>query len=403
MGAAGTPIRLVQESGRRIELMATELQITTNRKVGQIPLPMRGSQRFGMDFNMNNCTIMASGIIVDDKISSTDITPRGYIDFNTSGLVTGFGQDLFLGTDISYDDIRTAYDGNWIRLEDASGNEFFIKFIKGTTGSGGVSWAFVDVSGTDYFSITMDGPSDTSKTDIVTDLAAIINSTAYSSKPGNSFTATVSGSPFPNLVHIVADVAGAITTSTPDVFSTKSAPDDVVVTGQRPQGAYIPIVRSFYRGSREVKRRSAGDKVQDLLGIMNNSNDSISNIERGVVGVIGALTATIGIGIPLLMTAMREDVGDYIRGIEIPFKSFVNATSGQESDVRVFHMPTGSSVSENEKGAEAALAPHESGPEGDDTQNIGLLGAVQSLDMNYSAGETVYNFTLTFLPVDYLM
>ena len=100
--------------------------------------------------------------------------------------------------------------------------------------------------------------------------------------------------------------------------------------------------------------------------------------------------------------ASSRAANDYLMGIEIPFKSFVNAASGQDSDVRIFHMPTGGFKKADDKGATAALTPGQI--LSDNTNDfVGMDGAVQSLDINYSAGETVYNFTLTFLPVDFLL
>ncbi len=159
--------------------------------------------------------------------------------------------------------------------------------------------------------------------------------------------------------------------------------------------------------------RSAGDKVQDLVGILNNSDN------MGMMGNLRRLGSSIKFVMEWLFSedhhAADTNVGvarDYIMAIEIPFKSFVNAASGQESDVRVFHMPTGNTISPQEKGAGAAKRPGDSagdtgtnwfgGKKGDVDQNIGIDGAVQSFDVNYAGGETVYSFTLTFLPIDWL-
>ena len=158
--------------------------------------------------------------------------------------------------------------------------------------------------------------------------------------------------------------------------------------------------------------RSAGDKVQDLVGILNNSDN------MGAFGQIRRAASALKYILEWITpgTVADTNVGvarDYIKAIEIPFKSYVNAASGQESDVRVFHMPTGNTISPQEKGAAAALSPSDStgviyrewhgGTEGDTIEHVGIEGAIQSFDVNYAGGETVYNFTLTFLPIDWLL
>ena len=429
MSGTGTPIRLVQESGRRIELMANELQITTNRKVGQIPLPFSGSKRFGMDFNMNNCTVMASGIIVDDKtaIDST-LGPKAVIDFsrdaNTSDsyralypnqIITSLfsnAEGIYTAANISSD-----YDGAYIKLTNSADVDFFIR-LNDSTGTDAVA----TVSGqhiVDVFlrSITGYGSSDTTwKTNFITTLAGVINNGSFTLSTGYASSTTMSahftasavsgldttGSNY--ALQIVADDTETdITVTSPSVFQTTSAPTGV--NGTRPPSNQYPIVTKFPTDiiSTRLRRQSAGDKVQNLVGIMNNSNNQSALGLRGIGAFLKDIVALWPGGDPFgANQASSRAANDYIMGIEIPFKSFVNAAAGQDSDVRIFHMPTGGFKKADDKGATAAKTPGQI--LSDNTNDfVGMDGAVQSLDMNYSAGETVYNFTLTFIPVDFLL
>ena len=425
MSGTGTPIRLVQESGRRIELMANELQITTNRKVGQIPLPFSGSKRFGMDFNMNNCTVMASGIIVDDKtaIGST-LGPKAVIDFSRDSNTTDSYRalypnqlitSLFSNAEGVYTaaNISSDYHGAFIKLTNSSDVHFFIR-LNDSTGTDAVvtegGYHIVDV----YLrSITGYGSSDTTwKTNFIITLAGVINNGSFTLSTGYTSSTTMSahftasavsgldttGSNY--ALQIVADDTETdITVTSPNVFQSTSAPSG---NGTRPPSNQHPIVTKFPTDiiTTRLRRQSAGDKVQNLVGIMNNSNNQSGLRSYG--SYVNTIVDFIGWDAMADKTAgSKRTANDYLMGIEIPFKSFVNAASGQDSDVRIFHMPTGSK-DRDEKGATAALTPGQILSDGTN-DFVGMDGAVQSLDINYSAGETVYNFTLTFLPVDFLL
>ena len=64
----GVPIRLVQENGKLINLTATRLTMSTERKVCSHPVHFMGSGRFSFDMNLNTAMILIDGVFVDDPI-----------------------------------------------------------------------------------------------------------------------------------------------------------------------------------------------------------------------------------------------------------------------------------------------------------------------------------------------
>tara|TARA_R100001082_G_scaffold48567_1_gene26179 strand:+ start:23826 stop:25202 length:1377 start_codon:yes stop_codon:yes gene_type:complete len=457
MSAAGTPIRLVQESGRRIELMATDIQITTTRKVGQMALGNTGSKRFGMDRNKNNCAIVVAGIITDDREDSAVQGPTCYIDWGDASAMMAVGDSLFRkDSTTGIADFRENFDKQLIIIKNADETEFVIRLLDDGTGTdkavvttlsvtnhstgGSANLDIIDIRMQNLVNGTSTSKNLTDinnwKDDFIDQIVAAINNSGLTLDNGYSGTTTISAH-FTAVktksakaqnedwrIEITADSTAEILGATPAVGATGRnkikgsdgvtykipGPSQYKNTSRR----WTPTVGRF--NNREIGymsgKRSAGDKVQDLVGILNNSDN------MGLMGFFREIGAGIMKGISLLLPDGMDSNGnrpgvamDYIMAIEIPFKSFVNATSGQESDVRVFHMPTGNTIRPGQKGADVALQPGDkttnregkwSGRGNDQDQNIGIDGAVQSFDVNYAGGETVYNFTLTFLPIDWL-
>jgi len=64
----GYPIRLVQDNGNIIELMANRIDMNVTRKTGGKPMPFTGSSRYSMDMNINRAMITIQGVFVDDNV-----------------------------------------------------------------------------------------------------------------------------------------------------------------------------------------------------------------------------------------------------------------------------------------------------------------------------------------------
>ena len=154
---------------------------------------------------------------------------------------------------------------------------------------------------------------------------------------------------------------------------------------------------SNFRGGKDSKRKSAGDKVQDFYGIINNS--------RRTRGKKDTFLSSYKLDNPFDLDfngGFRRPAvnsGDYIVGVQIPFNSMINAGNGTYV-ARNFHMPTGRNKSPEDKGAEAAMVAGTKFSETD--KSTGIQGFVKKFSVDYDAGETVYKFKMVFLPVDWM-
>ena len=154
----------------------------------------------------------------------------------------------------------------------------------------------------------------------------------------------------------------------------------------------------------------------DLYGILNNSvTDAGRKLAGGVAlvgGIAGAVLsggtgAVVGGGVALaglnvLVNPLDNDEKDYIIGIQIPYNSTITASDGELYTARNFFMPTGSGKHGLDKTSVNNTKP---ASVEFDTGNAftGIQGAVQKMDIQYDAGETVYNFNMLFAPVDVLI
>jgi len=156
-------------------------------------------------------------------------------------------------------------------------------------------------------------------------------------------------------------------------------------------GAYFkdPIISKFAGGSEGV-RKSAGDKVQDLYGIINNSSRTGYTNAK----LMSSRNKLYGWG-----SQSAEAMRDYIVGIQIPYNSTIKAEGGEEYVARNFFMPTGMYFGKD-KTSEGNDYPASVDMSGLDDERRGIQGSVQKLDITYDAGESVYSFNMIFAPID---
>jgi len=221
------------------------------------------------------------------------------------------------------------------------------------------------------------------KTAIDTDLSTYFTATLKDTENGSGQIVTNGG------LLIQQKVIGSFATTgnNDNLPKIKPATDKV--------GNLFPKIETF-SGGQNKKQLSAGDKAQELYSIANNSSrktlrqvaNSFGNVfRRGQpYSEVGTDTFIFGKG------------SDYIVGIQIPFNSMANAGTGDKYTPVNFFMPTGTFIGKSEKTAENALA---AGTVFNESDNFtGISGGLKQLEIAYDAGETIYNFDLTFLPSD---
>ena len=413
MVAAGTPIRLIHENGDFTELDATSITLETIRKAGSSSIPFGGGGRYNLDLNLQNAEIMIDGIFVDDNIGTAGIGASAKINcvFSHSHSNRGFeianvwigstNLNNLLGSVVSSFDSDEIIASNrcLITLKDASGNSKYIPLVRVADNTSGT---FATVATTDdntnitdlgtkkFIKIitNVSGNNTVRGASLATAIKTFIDAEYSSSFTTELLDETRFGETRQNVIVKITQVVGGQNgnNNTP-IFTPRTG---TTTSTKKPQ-------MTVFRGGVNSIKKSAGDKVQDLYGIINNSRRTGGL--RGNKDLFLKPTLYRRNGENDGFRRPTDNSGDYIVGIQIPFNSMVNV--GNETYVaRNFHMPTGRNKSPEDKGATAAMAVGTEFSETD--KSTGIQGFVKKLSIDYDAGETVYRFKMVFLPVDWM-
>ena len=416
-----TPIRLILDDDEKtaIRLDATRIGMSVERKTGGSPVPFSGGRRFGMDLNMSNSVIVIDGVFVDDTVSAAAIPGTagvGEIDFgiqnnNTFGQTVPDVQTMTGNTGLAP---ATIYE---LRDKDDALVIFLVIDDFATNGTGGgVAFgasnnAYLQVGGSSGTSWLIRGGDGAGNYATNAQVAASIqhlmaNQSISIVALTSKFTTTLADSS--NTSRTAGNNEKVVFTA---VTAGAYAADGVVRNFENTSFAAESKTTSF--GSDPVtstgsNRKSAGDKVQDLYGILHNT----------IRGGSAKLSTVASLGLPVLMrmagaTASAfgstgsdpseildpaQRSGDYPIGLQIPYNSMIQAPDGQLYTARNFFVPTGHKR-KGEKGSDANDLSAD--VEFSTTDNYtGIQGTVKNLEIGYDAGEAVYRFTLTFLPID---
>ena len=395
----GTPIRLIFDKPENMrfagyengmELNALSIALSVERKVGGMPAPLMGGRRFGVDLNRVNSTIIIEGVFVDDDLNRRTQNARGasgQIDFglrrkdaNSVGDVPAIVTSRFG---------RLAGGQAKLVLTEKDGTEHTVTFEESAGSVGHVAGGTVRVQNT------------TSSTFITAAQLATAVSTAIGTF--GAFTTTVSSSILNpsegnSLLTITQNATGPMNRSNSIRFKNATF--------------YIPYHENFTGGSNAVTRsKSAGDKVQDLYGILHNTQRAGASalggiavaagitIATGGVGAVAAVAGGAALGGATLTQGLFAVDGDYPIGLQIPYNSMVTAPDGKEYAARNFLVPTGNTKKVDEKMSQGNT--NSAGVEFSKGDNMtGIQGAIQKFDVGYSAGEQVYTYQMVFAPID---
>jgi hypothetical protein len=415
---AGVPIRLVQENGKLIELDATSMTLTTERKVGGAPMPFTGSLRLGADFNVNTALINIQGVIVDDREGSSSSKATSLINF---GRQSGSNVSRAWAT---YDNVNSLLDrtNKKIRFQNASEDLKDVTFTESGSLISGEVAAYSATGGSNssptvlvYLSPDLQSASDTTVDNAQRLLAKKIASAvvAYiNAQHSSTLTAAV---------ETVADYEGVR-----DSYGVRVTQVSFGATGNNaspywelssPNNTYNSVLfsepdKTLFSGGATGGRKSAGDKVMDLYGILNNSVTDTGRKLAGVGALVGGIAGTVATlgasltiataGLAVVVNSRDDERKDYIIGIQIPYNSTITSTDGELYTARNFFMPTGPGKYGLDKTSVNNTKPASVDFDTGDPFT-GIQGAVQKMDIAYDAGETVYNFNMLFAPVDVLI
>jgi len=409
--ANGTPIRLVKQNGGLIELDVTSIGITVNRKTGPLPMPFSGGRSFGVDMNMNGGVIIIEGLFTDDSTSSlsTSNAAEAIIDFAPTheSIQEETSYLSFFGT--QNDNLKRLWNSTTgtspilstttLMLTNASGTQREIKFKKLSSGTFDYS-----SNGTNIIGINTSATINNSSL-----AAALKNLIQNETTLNNEFSVSVSQSDY---MTVLGNTRVKITQKTAGSAGNNTSPRWSINTP-----GFKPPYTTDFRGGEELQRKSAGDKAMDLYGIIQNSNNKhglvgglvggglvAGGIAAGVLGGPPGVVAGVGMataGVDMIGNTGGKDENDYIRGLQIPYNSMVQA-DGDTYVARNFFRPVGNRKKPSEKGSEANTLPASSKFTANENL-VGIKGTVNKFDITYQAGETVYGFVIQFVPIDWLL
>ena len=412
MAGYGTPIRLIFDDpvamgafgySGGMELMAESIAIGVDRSVGGSPMPFTGGKRFALDLNLSNSLIQIDGIFTDDDLSRrsslvTGAKATAEIDFGVEQRnANQYNATLGIASLVT-SRLSTIEK---VEVKDVAGNTYTITFS--LTGSVGT----ISGSSTTRDIVVFDGSS----TYITSAALATQFASAIGLASSNAVTGVVGESDFlgsgnDTKVTLTQGSTGVMEGGGIQLF-TRS------ISGINTAHLYHS---AFSGGVATPSAKSAGDKVQDLYGILNNTARRGSAILGGAV-IAGATAAavvatggTAGIAIGAAGVAgggtaavgLFTTKGDYPIGIQIPYNSMIQAADGDKYAVRNFIVPTGVSKTIAEKMSDGNANP--ASVEFDTGDNMtGIQGTINSFTEVYDAGEQVYGFKLTFVPIDSIL
>tara|TARA_R110002051_G_scaffold325714_1_gene430426 strand:+ start:2629 stop:3864 length:1236 start_codon:yes stop_codon:yes gene_type:complete len=402
----GTPIRLWFDTGNTMlglgedinlppmDLMATSISLSVERKVGGMSMPFTGGMRFALDLNMVNSTIIIEGIFVDDTHDRRVIAAQAanaYLDFaldSESWLSTGKLSPTPVANYAQLVDRP-------LTLKDKGGVECVISFAAANPISVAASTAYTST-------INMGSPVSITAAQLATHIATAVNTTMS----GTAIGATVTTS------QLVPIAGSSLITLTAGATGSHSL--GVTFAGS---SGFIPYFRAFgggYDGS-TGNPKSAADKVQDLYGILHNtSRNELAIVGALVAGgvAVAAVALTGGLAAPVIGAGLAGGAAagglfnaknDYPIGLQIPYKSMIQAVNTTEDYVaRNFIQQTGwFKTVANKLSDNNTLSAGSDFVEGDDRS--GIKGTIQKFDVGYAAGENVYTYQMVFAPIDMIL
>lgn len=164
----------------------------------------------------------------------------------------------------------------------------------------------------------------------------------------------------------------------------------------------MPVTQGFSGGKSGKRVKSGGDKVQDLLGILANSNNYADNPD------LNFATDILSAGIDFLNNQVNapDYSGDYIRGIQIPYLS--EATKGKnalDSHVaqRNFFLTTEGSTGQKVSTVNNIHASRLFSHSAEGHRKNGISGLVTNFGVHREAEMKAYEFSLTFMAADIIL
>jgi len=168
----------------------------------------------------------------------------------------------------------------------------------------------------------------------------------------------------------------------------------------------VPVLHGFTGGKAGKKVKSGGDKVQDILGILANSQNMTTLHNTAASGLTKSI---LDLGSTFVQqTVYTDNMGDYITGIQIPYDTLITFGEAAEDLIvaqRNHFLTTKTTTSTTDK-ISNINTQHASGnyslTAGGHLKN-GISGLVTSFNVTRDAEMKAYEFALKFVAADIIM
>ena len=168
----------------------------------------------------------------------------------------------------------------------------------------------------------------------------------------------------------------------------------------------IPVIQGFSGGKKGKQVKSGGDKAQDLLGILANSNNFLGNPNSKSDKIDALMDMTTGF-VQQTVYSNADAQGDYIRGIQIPYNTL--ATKGKDTlDTEVaqrnfFLTTTNARTSDKISSVNDRHASRDFSHSAEGHEKNGISGLVADFNVHRDAEMKAYEFSLVFIAADIIL
>jgi len=386
-----TKIRLIRNDGEILTVDVTDYSLNMTRSVPVLPVPVLG-ERYAIDLNMVTADFKLNVILADDDCSAVANLPTAAsanIDFSALANSDGGVQQAYMSSGTvsvndlhdNYFEIHSSYTG-----ESTIRPPVRIKFNKSSTGhsaSNTPSQVLVGIQGITTDNALASAVKTACEAANFTQQLTTGGGTSFSS----AFTITVSNG-------VLTNNARLTFTQTEAGFAGNNA----TPVFNKGFTSVKPLFDEFAGGSNK-SCRSAGDKLQDLIAYVGNA--SLLGTSGSALGGRADPDDSNSL-IELDKSLSDKQTGDYIVGMQVPYNSIITGTSVNDDYIeRNLIMITGRSDANQQDSKANSL---DVGVVFDSTNKYtGIAGTVVAMSFSYIAGENVYEGSLTFMPVDFIV
>jgi len=392
-------VRFVTINGDTINVDATDFTLDVKRSVAPVPIPIT-AERAGFDLNMVQVAIRINAILRDDDCAGID--PNGTaasatLDLSQISVFESNTEDAlptaYMSGDLSSGGVGLSdLDERIFKLqtkhlaETSPGTFISVRFDSGTAPASSSVSGMVLTAGINGVAATGVGIA-TALMTAFSSHSGTFSSNLTSTGGSTSFSDGFTSSRSDGVITLTQKEAGSGGNTDVTAFTDENA------------NAVAPFHHTAFTGGVQYNCKSAGDKAQDLIANVANSN--IGGTKGSVFD--DTFLGEGGVSLPVNFQNIRDT--DYIVGLRLPYNSLVQnppstvLTRNEGYAPRNFILVTGE-TSSIEQGSEANTNAADGTVFDFRDPYTGISGTVVGINVSYDAGETTYRASIDFQPLD---